>query len=167
VLVYIVVLIQKAKAIKQYEIDRAALIDGAKDSAELKQRQAELDRGVDLHALGEMFLGKISRGIFDACVMLHFVSLLISYALAGSQVQTLDGSAAALTLCAGILDAGRHCGLQAVRGSTVRVHLHDAGRGGRLVPATGHFGVHARQGSAAVRHGDRDGHRRVVVAVGL
>jgi len=38
----------------------------------------------DLHAMGKMFLGKTSRVIFDAAVMLHFLSVLVSYALAGS-----------------------------------------------------------------------------------
>jgi amino acid permease len=35
--------------------------------------------------LGKLFLNKTGRYIFDACVYLHFVSILISYILAGSE----------------------------------------------------------------------------------
>lgn len=38
----------------------------------------------DLHAMGKMFLGPAARLAFDAAVILHFISVLVSYALAGS-----------------------------------------------------------------------------------
>ena len=54
-------------------------------AADLAAREARLKAGPDLHTLGTLFLGPWARFVFDACVMLHFVSILISYALAGSQ----------------------------------------------------------------------------------
>jgi len=39
----------------------------------------------DLHAMGKMYLDGASRRVFDFSVMLHFVSILISYSLAGAQ----------------------------------------------------------------------------------
>lgn len=39
----------------------------------------------NLHSMGKMYLGKTGQRIFDAAVMLHFVSVLISYVLAGSK----------------------------------------------------------------------------------
>jgi len=39
----------------------------------------------DLHSLGLMYLRKYEQIPFDVAVMLHFLSILISYALAGSQ----------------------------------------------------------------------------------
>ncbi|KAA0161776.1 hypothetical protein FNF31_03562 [Cafeteria roenbergensis] len=39
----------------------------------------------DLHALGKLYLDPGSRLVFDASVMLHFVSILVSYGLAGAQ----------------------------------------------------------------------------------
>eukprot|EP01138_Halocafeteria_seosinensis_P005393 gb/GECG01005513.1/.p1 GENE.gb/GECG01005513.1/~~gb/GECG01005513.1/.p1 ORF type:complete len:1012 (+),score=102.88 gb/GECG01005513.1/:1-3036(+) len=39
----------------------------------------------NLHSMGKMYLGVQLQRVFDAAVMLHFVSVLISYVLAGSQ----------------------------------------------------------------------------------
>eukprot|EP01094_Clydonella_sp_ATCC50884_P027763 TRINITY_DN8109_c0_g1_i1.p1 TRINITY_DN8109_c0_g1~~TRINITY_DN8109_c0_g1_i1.p1 ORF type:complete len:484 (-),score=99.41 TRINITY_DN8109_c0_g1_i1:177-1628(-) len=39
----------------------------------------------DLHTMGSLFLSPVARVIFDAAVLLHFLSILISYALAGAQ----------------------------------------------------------------------------------
>ncbi|EDV28389.1 uncharacterized protein TRIADDRAFT_51262 [Trichoplax adhaerens] len=39
----------------------------------------------DLHMMGELFLPCFARQLFDLCTVLLFVSLLISYALAGSE----------------------------------------------------------------------------------
>jgi len=41
--------------------------------------------GVDLHYLGQKFLGKYSRVVFDVAVLLHLVTIMISYGLAGSE----------------------------------------------------------------------------------
>jgi amino acid permease len=38
----------------------------------------------DLHTMGKTFLGPFNQKLFDAAVMLHFVSVLISYGLAGA-----------------------------------------------------------------------------------
>jgi amino acid permease len=54
--------------------------DGVGDGAE-----ATLEEGPDLHTMGTLFLGVYSRKIFDAAVMLHFTSILISYGIAGAQ----------------------------------------------------------------------------------
>lgn len=78
-LVYLVFLLQKARALMQQELMLEA------DAATQAQRLARLQAGPDLHLLGKMFLGRVARVVFDFCVMLHFVSILISYALAGSQ----------------------------------------------------------------------------------
>lgn len=39
----------------------------------------------DLHSLGQQYLHPWLRALFDAAVMVHFVSILITYALAGTQ----------------------------------------------------------------------------------
>src|SRR5690606_36557371 len=39
----------------------------------------------DLHTMGVQFIPKFPRFIFDLAVLLHFLSILISYGLAGSQ----------------------------------------------------------------------------------
>jgi amino acid permease len=83
-LVYLVFLLQKARAIMQLDL-LAAKASNESDHADHAARLARLQAGPDLHLLGKMFLGKYSRVVFDLCVMLHFVSILISYALAGSQ----------------------------------------------------------------------------------
>lgn len=38
----------------------------------------------DLHSMGRLLLGSAGLAVFDFAVMLHFVSILISYSLAGS-----------------------------------------------------------------------------------
>lgn len=44
-----------------------------------------LSKGPDLHSMGNLFLNKPGRVIFDISVILHFISILISYNLAGSK----------------------------------------------------------------------------------
>ncbi|KAL6073518.1 hypothetical protein QOT17_004822 [Balamuthia mandrillaris] len=44
-----------------------------------------LEKGPDLHTMGSLFLGRYLRHVFDAAVMLHFISILISYSLAASE----------------------------------------------------------------------------------
>jgi len=41
--------------------------------------------GVDLHYIGQKFLGKYSRVLFDIAVLLHLITIMISYGLAGSE----------------------------------------------------------------------------------
>ena len=48
-----------------------------------EQQPATSHGGIDLHSLGNLFLGPVSRKLFDMAVMLHFISILISYVLAG------------------------------------------------------------------------------------
>ncbi|KAI0214375.1 hypothetical protein LSAT2_000531 [Lamellibrachia satsuma] len=49
------------------------------------ERQAPPAPPLNLHSLGMMFLGQGMRQMFDAILLVQFVALLISYALAGSQ----------------------------------------------------------------------------------
>jgi len=42
-------------------------------------------REPNLHSMGKMFLDRYSRLVFDVAVMVHFISILISYSLAGSE----------------------------------------------------------------------------------
>jgi hypothetical protein len=63
---------------------RSPLAEGT-DRVAVAQLEKHIKAGPDLHLLGKMFLGRYARVFFDLCVMLHFVSILISYALAGSQ----------------------------------------------------------------------------------
>ncbi|KAL0479858.1 hypothetical protein AKO1_007364 [Acrasis kona] len=42
-----------------------------------------LSQGPDLHTMGKFFLNKYARVIFEASVILHFISILISYSIAG------------------------------------------------------------------------------------
>lgn len=44
-----------------------------------------LAKGPDLHVMGTIFLGRIPRFIFELSVLQHFISILISYSLAGPQ----------------------------------------------------------------------------------
>ena len=54
------------------------------EPTEQPQGDTHLTTAPDLHAMGKMFLGKSSRLAFDAAVVLHFISVLVGYALAGS-----------------------------------------------------------------------------------
>mmetsp|Transcript_17787 Transcript_17787/g.45282 ORF Transcript_17787/g.45282 Transcript_17787/m.45282 type:complete len:655 (+) Transcript_17787:119-2083(+) len=54
-------------------------------TAESDSTVAGLDHGPDLHSMGDLFLNKFGRYCFDGAVLLHFLSVLISYSLAGSQ----------------------------------------------------------------------------------
>ncbi len=63
---------------------RAQLTSAAPPTAPPGSDSSAEHNAPDLHAMGKMFLGKTSRVIFDAAVMLHFLSVLVSYALAGS-----------------------------------------------------------------------------------
>lgn len=42
-----------------------------------------LSEGPDLHTMGNLFLNKVFLIVFDLCILIHFVSIMISYALAG------------------------------------------------------------------------------------
>lgn len=46
-------------------------------------RVQEID--LNLHSMGRLFLNVWLRYIFDLCVFLHFLAILISYVLAGSE----------------------------------------------------------------------------------
>lgn len=107
-LLYLVYLLQKARGVMQQQLDNelargdndegraapgapTALLDSrsplseSTDRVAVAQLEKHIKAGPDLHLLGKMFLGPYARIIFDLSVMLHFVSILISYALAGSQ----------------------------------------------------------------------------------
>lgn len=47
-----------------------------------KQKQT---KQLNLHLIGKLFLYRWARVIFDICVFIHFISILISYILAGSE----------------------------------------------------------------------------------
>lgn len=62
------------------------LLTGADTTGTKATKSAKLlAKGPDLHVMGTIFLGRIPRLIFEIAVVQHFISILISYALAGPQ----------------------------------------------------------------------------------
>eukprot|EP01080_Neovahlkampfia_damariscottae_P007420 gene7420-11743_t len=71
VIIYMVELLQKTQAIM--------------DSETPSSSTQFIEKGPDLHSMGKYFLNIVFQWIFDTCVILHFVSILISYSLAGPE----------------------------------------------------------------------------------
>eukprot|EP01111_Echinosteliopsis_oligospora_P017740 TRINITY_DN7800_c0_g1_i1.p1 TRINITY_DN7800_c0_g1~~TRINITY_DN7800_c0_g1_i1.p1 ORF type:complete len:556 (-),score=87.90 TRINITY_DN7800_c0_g1_i1:22-1689(-) len=112
VLYFVIELLQRGTAIRQHEWDSNLINDSAAEDTFFsiddsnpmpKERPMKggngggggitssggvvnngHDHGVDLHYLGGKFLTGFSCYVFDAAVMLHFITILISYGLAGS-----------------------------------------------------------------------------------
>ncbi|XP_035692227.1 uncharacterized protein LOC118426809 isoform X4 [Branchiostoma floridae] len=66
------------------EADEKEITDGMLAGHVILPKRPEI-RSPDLHMLGTMFLGCGVQQAFDLIVFLHFISILISYALAGSE----------------------------------------------------------------------------------
>lgn len=58
---------------------------GGRGYGGVSEDKGDGESSTDLHSLGKLYLGKYNRLIFDFMVMLHFISILISYSLAGTQ----------------------------------------------------------------------------------
>jgi hypothetical protein len=85
VVFYMVDLMQRGQMISERNAVSADSTAAGLAIGALPFQQPTAHGGIDLHSLGNMFLGPISRKLFDMAVMLHFLSILISYVLAGSE----------------------------------------------------------------------------------
>eukprot|EP01130_Rhizamoeba_saxonica_P017552 TRINITY_DN8535_c0_g1_i1.p1 TRINITY_DN8535_c0_g1~~TRINITY_DN8535_c0_g1_i1.p1 ORF type:complete len:508 (-),score=66.93 TRINITY_DN8535_c0_g1_i1:15-1538(-) len=61
------------------------LMDEFGTADEFNKEEQEQQNEMDLHTMGKMYLPKPLMILFDCAVMLHFISILISYSLAGSE----------------------------------------------------------------------------------
>jgi amino acid permease len=57
----------------------------SEDQPLINNEETKKNLDPDLHTLGELFLNKFFRIVFDAAVMLHAIAILTSYVLAGSE----------------------------------------------------------------------------------
>lgn len=87
VILFMTELMQRGKVLKKIsgtEKDHKPTEDNAL-LEEASKKRSSLNEMPDLHTLGKMFLGRVMLVIFDFAVMLHFISILTSYVLAGSE----------------------------------------------------------------------------------
>jgi amino acid permease len=80
------------------EDERDVDLDGLDDDMQ-RAASSEPEASLDLHTLGTRYLSPRQRVIFDVCVMVHFLSILMSYNLAGAQtIAQLLSSLAEVTI---------------------------------------------------------------------
>eukprot|EP01028_Stygiella_incarcerata_P010855 TRINITY_DN5875_c0_g1_i1.p1 TRINITY_DN5875_c0_g1~~TRINITY_DN5875_c0_g1_i1.p1 ORF type:complete len:601 (-),score=145.36 TRINITY_DN5875_c0_g1_i1:1619-3421(-) len=92
IVVYMLELLQRTEAIFQSSSPSSRTSTSGEESNErtrIISSRPELkifvNKKPNLHSMGKLFLGAGNRIAFDSCVLLHFISILISYTLAGSQ----------------------------------------------------------------------------------
>jgi amino acid permease len=85
IIIYMIELLQRTQALMNTKKN----VEQQEDDLELtnpshhKAKGSLLSEGPDLHTMGKFFLNRVGMVFFDFCVVLHFISILISYSLAG------------------------------------------------------------------------------------
>lgn len=66
-------------------LQHASLENSIKQTNNSSSQRSSLDTGPDLHLIGDLYLHPLAQKVFNICVMLHFITILVSYSLAGAQ----------------------------------------------------------------------------------
>jgi amino acid permease len=80
ILIYMIELLQRTQALMEKNVAEYSAMDNEVDRT---SQSKLLSAGPDLHTMGKLFLNRPLQIIFEASVLIHFVSILISYSLAG------------------------------------------------------------------------------------